>query len=153
MRITRRGLIAGTVAAAALGTGVAALSLPLLRAPRRWLVWRVVQDHVPGIVFEGEDLARFTEEVDRLVLGGRIGWRGTLRYGGAVLLRDWPGAGDLFAPVGTRQDLDQRIVNAFFRATDFFDGPYTPGRRIATIRSPDPYVSRCSNPLAVIAAS
>jgi hypothetical protein len=43
------------------------------------------------------------------------------------------------------------MVNAFFRATDVWDGPYTPGRRIATVRSPDPYVSRCSNPVALTA--
>jgi len=47
--------------------------------------------------------------------------------------------------------VDRRIVNAFFRATDFWDGPYTPGRRIATVQSPDPYVSRCSNPVALTA--
>jgi hypothetical protein len=155
MKVTRRGLIAGTATVLALGGAAAtAASLPVLPAPRRWLVRRVIDRYVPGIVFEGEDLARFAEEVERMVLNrGQIGLRGVARYGGAVLFHDWPTLRDLLAPARVREDIDRRIINAFFRATDFWQAPYSPGRRITMVRSPDPYVSRCSNPVAVMASA
>jgi hypothetical protein len=72
-----------------------------------------------------------------------------------VLLHDWPVARTLLDRIRptheTTEEVDRGIVNAFFRATDFWDGPRTPGRRIALVRSPDPWEARCSNPLAVMA--
>jgi hypothetical protein len=155
MTLPRRGLLAGAAAALLLGTGAAAAtaaSLPLLPGTRRWIVRRVIERHVPGIAFEGEDLARFTAEVERLQLNRhRMGLRGMAHYGGVALLQDWPAARGLLERLAPTAEVDRRIVNAFFRATDFWEGPYRPGRRIAMVRSPDPYESRCSNPLAVVA--
>ncbi len=155
MRTSRRRLLlggGGFAALAALGAGGAA-SLGLLRDPREFLVRRVIDRHVPGIVFDGEDLTRFTAEMNRMLLNRAMmgGRRAMAHYAGTVFLQDWPLARDLLARIRPTREIDREIVGAFFRATDFWDAPRVPGRRIRLLRSPDPYEARCANPLAVIA--
>lgn len=45
--------------------------------------------------------------------------------------RDWP-------------IMEQDIMDKFLTATDFFEGPSTPGRRISLVRPLDPYEAGCS---------
>jgi hypothetical protein len=149
--ITRRWVLraaTGGAAFAALGA-FSALAVPLVPASRRAMIQRVIYYYAPGIVFDGDDLTVFADYIHRTVLGRKLqGLRRLGYYTGTFLLYHSASTRDLVRASPDVLDIDQRIMDAFFLCTDFFEDPVTPGRRISLERSPDPYESGCSNPLA-----
>lgn len=144
-------LLAGGGAAAALGAAGAAavLSMPALR---RRLVQQVIYRHVPGIIFDGDDLAGFADHINATLLSRREGGlRRLIRYGvGSVAMHSAPGR-RLVQPSPFMAEIDREIVSSFFLCTDFWQEPRRPRRRVLLVRSPDPYEAGCSNPLAILA--
>jgi hypothetical protein len=154
MKTTRRWVLRagiGGMAVAAIGA-FGALAVPLVPASRRAMIQRVIYYYAPGIVFDGDDLTTFADYIHRRVLGRELqGLRRLGYYTGTFLLYHSASTRNLVPTPPRILDIDQRIMDAFFLCTDFFEDPVTPGRRISLERPPDPYESGCSNPLAITA--
>lgn len=116
----------------------------------RSYVQAIIYRNVPGIIFDGEDLDRLVEDIVSIT-----------ESKSTVLSYNW-----FKSVIGRTIDSDfidslqsptiQRVVaayeipvmTAFFMTTDFFPEGYQKGRRISFLRSSDPYIAKCCNPLA-----
>ena len=113
------------------------------------MIQRVIYYYVPGIIFEGADLAEFSKYIHRKVLWPRIlGVKRRVFYGGTFLLYHAALVRGLLPAPYAIAEIDQQIMDKFFLCTDFWDAPHTAGRKISLARPPDPYEAVCSNPLA-----
>jgi hypothetical protein len=147
MKVTRRWVLGcgvGALFAVALGSA----ALPFIAAWRRLMIQRLIYYYVPGVTFDGDDLTEFAAYIHRNVL-----WRDALGikrlvYYGSTFLLYHSALRNLVPARGRVSSIDREIINRFFLCTDFWDAPHTAGRRIALVRSPDPYEAGCSNPLA-----
>jgi len=149
LKRSRRWFIAGGLVILTAGIA-AAVGLPALPATRRRMIQRIIYYYAPGILFEGGDLEQFAAYVEREILSPRkLSLRRLDLYAWlfipyhSVLARRLPRAPN------TILVLDQEIMDKFLTATDFFEGPATPGRRISLVRPLDPYEAGCANPVAI----
>jgi hypothetical protein len=148
-KILRRTLlISAGVCATGLFAGVAQFASRQIDA--RSYVQAIIYRNVPGIIFEGTNLDQLVEDITNIT-----------ESMSAIQSYDW-----FKTMIGKTVDSDfvasihnptvQRMVaayeipimTAFFMATDFFPEGYKEGRRISFVRSSDPYIAKCCNPLA-----
>jgi hypothetical protein len=142
----RRQLIIGGVG------GLAGFALPEA-APsfsRSWsslVVQRVIYAYVPDVIFDGVDLDAVAEYTQTALLTRKlVGARRLLKYNtDSMFLKAHFRA---YVPRDAATiELDRKIVGIFLLCTDYLQGGPA-GRRVVVTRSPDPYKSGCSNPLA-----
>ena len=122
---SRRTVLAVTLGALAAGAAGIAVKVRRPAMPdhhRR--VQGVIHGSVPGLVFEGGDLAVVADYAKRKFM---------------------PAAGG-----GDTADRD--ILKVFLLCTNYFDPARAPGGPVVVVRPPDPYEGGCSNPLAVFDA-
>src|SRR5262245_10778437 len=120
MKVTRRWILGfglGSLGVAALGS----LALPFRATSQRFIIQQVIYYYVPGIIFDGDDLAEFAKYIHRKVLWPRIiGRKAPELYGATFFLYHTTLLKRLLPEASSITHIDQTIMDVFFLCTDFW---------------------------------
>lgn len=142
-RLSRRALIGGGAAVAAVGGVAGVVGLRSVSSPEDTIA-RFIRSSVPGLAVPEADLHSFAATFLQ-----RASWKGAKLKSGLLVL-DHPGLLSLM-PAVEAADYDwfrRRIISVFLFSTDFFSDAQRKGEQTHFLAYADPYGVGCRNPLA-----
>lgn len=145
-RVSRRKLLIGAGAAAALPTGWLAVHANTWRST---IIADYLRGQLPGLAVSSTNMEQFAEQyVERDLSGG--GYRAMVHHEKMFLMLANPMLAAV-APEATRsafEALTRGLMTKFLLSTDFFGAGGQRPESTTYVGFSDPYESACSNPLA-----
>jgi len=146
-RISRRTLVVGGLCGVGLSAGLIEFAERQMNV--RGYVQAIIYRNIPGIIFDGADLDQLVEDLARAPGPNILSYEWFKDVVGKTVDSEFVDSIQNERVRRMTTAYQHPILNAFFMATDFFPEGYREGRQISFVRSSDPYVAKCCNPLAI----